>query len=165
MIYIGGVFVVGLAGLNTGNNLLFMILACLLAGLLISGLLSRLVLSGVEVRLELPEHIFAGQPILAIAELHNTKQTLPSFSVSLVAGEKPKRRKQPAAKAPPGILARPIYFPHVPKQQTVRQSVELTLPRPGVYRQAALGLRTRFPLAPIPHTTPPHSPCAPPLSP
>ncbi len=152
IIYIGGVFVVGLAALNTGKNLLFMILACLLAGLLISGLLSRLVLSGVDVRLELPEHIFAGQPILAIAEMHNRKQTLPSFSVSLVAGEKPKRSKQPAAKAAPGILARPVYFPHVPKQQTVRQSVELTFPRRGVYRQDALGLRTRFPFGSIQKT-------------
>jgi len=46
MIYLGAVLVVALAALNTGNNLLFMILACLLAGVLISGLLSRLVLSG-----------------------------------------------------------------------------------------------------------------------
>jgi len=42
MIYLGAVLVVALAALNTGNNLLFMILACLLAGVLISGLLSRL---------------------------------------------------------------------------------------------------------------------------
>ena len=59
MVYLGGIFVVALAALNTGNNLLFMVLACLLAGVLISGLLSRLVLSGIDVRLELPEHIFA----------------------------------------------------------------------------------------------------------
>ena len=58
LVYLGGIFVVALAAINTGNNLLFMILACLLAGVLISGLLSRLVLSGIDVRLELPEHIF-----------------------------------------------------------------------------------------------------------
>ena len=51
MVYLGGVFVVALAALNTGNNLLFMILGCLLGGVLISGLLSRLVLSGIDVRL------------------------------------------------------------------------------------------------------------------
>ncbi len=136
---------VALAALNTGNNLLFMILACLLAGVLISGLLSRLVLSGVDVRLELPEHIFAGRPIMAIAELHNTKQTMPSFSVLLVSEEKQKTKKQIAANAAPNILARPVYFPHVPRQQTVRQNVELTFPRRGIYRQDALGLRTKFP--------------------
>ena len=145
MVYLGGIFVIALAALNTGNNLLFMILGCLLGGVLVSGLLSRLVLSGIDVRLELPEHIFAGRPIMAIAELHNTKQTMPSFSVSLVSEEKPKVKKQAAAKATPTILARPIYFPHVPHQQTVRQNVELTFPRRGVYRQDALGLRTKFP--------------------
>lgn len=151
-VYIGVIGVVSIAALNTGNNLLFMILACLLAGLLVSGMLSRLVLSGIEVRLELPEHIFARQPILAIAELRNLKQMLPSFSVSLVADERPKRAKQPAGKLVPGILARPVYFPHVPKQQTVRQNVELTFPRRGVYRQDALGLRTRFPFGSIQKT-------------
>ena len=45
IVYLGGIFVVTLAAMNTGNNLLFMVLACLLAGVLISGFLSRLVLS------------------------------------------------------------------------------------------------------------------------
>jgi uncharacterized protein (DUF58 family) len=145
MVYLGGVLVVALAALNTGNNLLFMILACLLAGVLISGLLSRLVLSGVDVRLELPEHIFAGRPIMAIAEVHNTKQTMPTFSVLLVGEEKQKTKKQIPGKMVPSILARPVYFPHVPRQQTVRQNVELTFPHRGIYRQDALGLRTKFP--------------------
>ena len=145
MVYLGGIFVVALAALNTGNNLLFMILGCLLGGVLISGLLSRLVLSGIDVRLELPEHIFAGRPVMAIAELHNTKQSMPSFSVSLVSEEKPQAKKRTTAKTTPNILARPIYFPHVPHQRTVRQDVELTFPRRGVYRQDALGLRTKFP--------------------
>jgi uncharacterized protein (DUF58 family) len=145
IVYLGGVLVVALAALNTGNNLLFMILACLLAGMLISGFLSRLVLSGVDVRLEMPEHIFAGKPVMAIAELYNTKQTTPSFSVLLVSDEKQKTKKKDIAHTAPSILARPVYFPHVPRQQRVRQNVELTFPRRGVYRQDALGLRTKFP--------------------
>ena len=46
VIYLGAVFVLVLAAVNTGNNLLFLILACLLAGILISGVLSRVVLTG-----------------------------------------------------------------------------------------------------------------------
>ena len=144
VIYVVGVLVVTGAALNTGNNLLYMILGVLLAGLLISGLLSRLVLSGIDVRLELPEHIFAGRPVQAIAELHNAKQTMPSFSISLVGGETPKSAKQTAPPLPK-ILDRPVFFPHIPRQETVRQNVELTFPRRGVYRQEALGLRTKFP--------------------
>jgi len=145
MVYLGGVLVVALAALNTGNNLLFMILACLLAGVLISGFLSRLVLSGVDVRLEMPEHIFAGKPVMAIAEIHNAKRTMPSFSVLLVSEESPKAKKNNLEQHAPGILARSVYFPHVARQQTVRQNVELTFPRRGVYRQDTLGLRTKFP--------------------
>jgi hypothetical protein len=145
VIYVVGIFVVAIAALNTGNNLLFMVLACLLAGLLISGVLSRAVLGGVDVRLELPEHIFAQRTILAIAELHNTKPIAPSFSVSLVGESAAKAKKNAPAHSAQQILDRPVYFPYIPHRQTVRQNIELTFPRRGVYRQDALGLRTKFP--------------------
>ncbi|MBZ5660795.1 MAG: DUF58 domain-containing protein [Acidobacteriia bacterium] len=144
-VYLVGIFVVALAALNTGNNLLFMVLACLLAGVLVSGLLSRQVLSGIDVHLTLPEHIFAERAVMAIAELQNTKQIMPSFSISLVSEERPKPKKGPQMHFAPRILDRPIYFPHIPHQQTVRQDVELTFPRRGIYRQDILGLRTKFP--------------------
>jgi uncharacterized protein (DUF58 family) len=145
VVYIGGILVVTLAALNTGNNLLFMVLACLLAGMLISGLLSRLVLGGIEVRLELPEHVFAQRTTLAIAELYNAKPMTPSFSIALVSEDAPKAKQNAPAHPPDRILDRPVYFPYIPHRQTVRQNVELTFPRRGVYRQDALGLRTRFP--------------------
>jgi hypothetical protein len=145
MVYIVGIVVVGGAAVNTGNNLMFMVLACLLAGLLISGLLSRVVLGDVDVRLELPEHVFAQRTILAVAELHNSKPMAPSFSVSLVGEDISKDKKNGPADSALQILDRPVYFPHIPHGQTVRQSVELTFPRRGVYRQNALGLRTKFP--------------------
>ncbi|MBI3670997.1 MAG: DUF58 domain-containing protein [Acidobacteria bacterium] len=141
VVYLGGVFVVTLAALNTGNNLLFMVLASLLAGIIVSGVLSRIVLSGVELRLEVPEHIFAEQPILAMAELRNDKQTLPSFSLRMVGEERKGRPRKAVAQ----ILNRPVYFPYIPRQRSVRQNVELVFPRRGVYRQEALGLRTKFP--------------------
>jgi len=145
IVYIAGILVVALAAVNTGNNLLFMVLACLMAGLLISGLLSRVVLGGIDVNLELPEHIFARRTILAVAELYNEKQMTPSFSVSLVSETATQASKNPLANSLPQILDRPVYFPYIPHRQTVRQSVELTFPRRGIYRQDALGLRTRFP--------------------
>jgi len=143
--YILGIVVVAGAAVNTGNNLMFMVLASLLAGLLISGMLSRVVLGGVEVSLELPEHIFAERTILAVAELHNSKPLAPTFSVSLVSEDDSKNKKNAPAPAGPRILDRPVYFPHIPRGQTARQTVELTFPKRGVYRQDALGLRTKFP--------------------
>jgi uncharacterized protein (DUF58 family) len=136
VIYLGAVFILILAAVNTGNNLLFLILACSIAGILISGVLSRIVLTGVELRFDLPEHIFAEQPVLAEMELRNEKQTWPSFSLRVV-GESKKDATQ--------ILSRPVFFPYIPRQDAARQKVELRFPRRGVYRQDAFGIRTRFP--------------------
>ena len=136
VIYLGGVFILVLAAVNTGNNLLFLILACLLAGILVSGVLSRAVLTGVEMKFDLPEHIFAEQPVLAEMELRNDKQMWPSFSLRVIGGKK---------KSAAEILARPVFFPYVPRQSAVRQKVELRFPRRGVYRQDSFGIRTRFP--------------------
>jgi uncharacterized protein (DUF58 family) len=136
IVYLGAVVVLVLAAVNTGNNLLFMILACLLAGILISGILSRVVLTGLELKFELPEHIFAEQPLLATVELTNEKEWWPSFSLRVVG----QRGKTPAQ-----ILTRPVYFPHISRQGAARQKVELFFPRRGVYRQDAFGIRTKFP--------------------
>ena len=136
IIYIGMVLVVVLAAVNTGNNLLFLIIACLLAGLLISGILSRVVLTGVELKFELPEHIFAEQPLLATLQLQNEKELLPSFSLRVI-GEDAKSTAQ--------ILTRPVFFPYIPCRSSMQQKVELVFPRRGVYRQDSFAIRTKFP--------------------
>lgn len=137
-IYIGGVLLIALAALNTGNNLLFLILASLIAVILMSGFLSWITLSGVNLRLELPEHIFAGQTVRAVAELENEKITLPSFSLRVEAA---KPKKGPAG----AILETPVFFPYIRKQERESQSVPMTFPRRGLYRQDTFRIVTRFP--------------------
>jgi uncharacterized protein (DUF58 family) len=137
-IYIGGIIVVALAALNTGNNLLFLILASLIAVILMSGILSWITLSGIEMRLDLPEHIFAGQPVRAQVLLENEKLTLPSFSLRVEAAT---TKNLPAA----ALLETPVYFPYVPKRERVQQSVPITFARRGSYRQDAFRIVTRFP--------------------
>jgi uncharacterized protein (DUF58 family) len=137
-IYIGGIIIVALAALNTGNNLLFLILASLIAIILMSGILSSITLSGIEMRLELPENIFAGQAVGAQVELENEKLTLPSFSLRVEAAI---TKKSPAI----ALLETPVYFPYVPKRESVRQNVPITFARRGAYRQDAFRIVTRFP--------------------
>ena len=137
-IYLAGIILVALAATNTGNNLLFLILACLIASILMSGILSSITIAGVDARLDLPEHIFAGQPIRGSVELRNEKQTLPSFSLR-VEGVKKKEQTDPP------ILATHVYFPYVPRRESVRLSVPLRFPRRGIYQQEALRIVTRFP--------------------
>lgn len=148
LIYIGVLVLLALAAVNTGNNLLFMILACLLAAMLVSGILSRIVLSGVELKFEMPEHIFARQPLLALMTLENQKEWLPSFSLSVVGqAGKPAGavHKTEAAAAGTQVLPRPVYFPFLPRRASIEQKVELLFPKRGVYRQDAFGIRTKFP--------------------
>src|SRR5579885_1585079 len=138
-IYILGIVLVALAAINTGNNLLFLILASLIASILMSGILSSITLAGVELKLDLPEHIFAGQTVRAAVELENEKLSLPSFSLRVEAA---KQKKGQAAVA---LLETPVYFPYLPRQQTVKQSVPLLFPQRGLYRQEAFRIVTRFP--------------------
>lgn len=138
-IYIVGIVLVSLAAINTGNNLLFLILACLIASILMSGVLSSVALAGVEMSLRLPEHIFAGQTVRSVVELKNHKLTAPSFSLRVEGARKSK--KDPA----PVMLATPVYFPYLPKQESTQQTVPLTFPRRGLYRQEAFRIVTRFP--------------------
>lgn len=137
-IYIVGVILVALAALNTGNNLLFLILASLIAIILMSGILSSITLSGIGMRLELPEHIFAGQTVRAAVELENEKLTLPSFSLRV---EGAKTKTSPVA----AMLETPVYFPYLQKHDRAQQSVPVTFPRRGLYRQEAFRIVTRFP--------------------
>ena len=136
--YIGGVILVALAALNTGNNLLFLILASLIAVILMSGILSSITLSGVNVRLELPEHIFAKETVRAAVELENEKLTLPSFSLRVEA----VRTKNEAVSS---ILEMPVFFPYVRKRDRVQQNVPMMFPRRGLFRQDAFRIVTRFP--------------------
>jgi uncharacterized protein (DUF58 family) len=137
-IYLVGIFLVALPALNTGNNLLFLILASLIAIILMSGILSSITLSGIEMRLELPGHIFAAQPVRGIVELENEKLTLPSFSLRVEAA---KTKGAP----PAAMLETPVYFPYLPKHDRVQQVVPMIFPRRGVYRQEAFRIVTRFP--------------------
>jgi len=75
------VFGVGFAALNTGNNLLYLILSLLLAFLVLSGLLSESSLRGLRVERRLPRELFAGTPNRIALRIHNDLSRTPSFAV------------------------------------------------------------------------------------
>lgn len=137
-VYIGATLLVALAALNTGNNLLFLILACLVAMILMSGVLSSISLAGVDLKIELPEHIFAGQTVRATVELVNEKLTMPSFALRVEA--EPSKGKSAAA-----MLETAVFFPHVPRQQRMRQGVPVKFLKRGLHVQDAFRIVTRFP--------------------
>ncbi len=165
-VYLMLIAVIAVAALNTGNNLLFIILASLLAGILVSGILSKIVLTGLEMDFVLPDHVFAEQPLISRLTLSNEKWLFPSFSVTVAgrdqAADKGKRkRKESAARgagapqpesSPPSpaaaarqILSDAVYVPYIPRRASVTQHVELTFPRRGRYTQEGFRVSTKFP--------------------
>jgi hypothetical protein len=145
-IYLMLIAVISVAALNTGNNLLFIILASLLAGILVSGILSHIVLLGLELEFVLPDHIFAQQPMVSRVTLTNLKWFFPSFSVTVSArGLEKKKRSQATLPKPRQILEQPVYVPYVPRRSAVTQHVELSFPRRGRYTQEGFRVSTRFP--------------------
>lgn len=145
--YLVIIIIIAVAALNTGNNLLFIILASLLAGILVSGVISRIMLSGLELEFVLPDHIFAERPMVSSVVLHNVKWVFPSFSLTIKGRDtgKDKRRKKTESELPRQILAEPVYVPYVPHRSSVTQHVELVFPRRGRYTQEGFRVSTQFP--------------------
>lgn len=92
-IYLVLVLLIGIAALNTGNNLLFIVVSAMLAAVLVSGVASAMVLLGLELDVIVPEHLFAGTIAAARVILRNRNRWVPSLSVSVVAPKYSKRKK------------------------------------------------------------------------
>jgi uncharacterized protein (DUF58 family) len=92
IVYVLITLVIGIAALNTGNNLLYIVVAAMLAAILVSGVVSAWVLRWLELDIRLPEHIFAGHAVIARIVLHNPRRWLPSFSIRVVSARKNKDR-------------------------------------------------------------------------
>jgi len=82
--YLALILVIGVAALNTGNNLLFIVVSAMLAAILVSGVASAAILRALDLDVGLPEHVFAGETVLARVTLRNQRRRLPAFSVSVV---------------------------------------------------------------------------------
>jgi len=90
IVYVLATLLIGVAALNTGNNLLYLIVSTMLGAVLVSGVCSSLVLRGLALHVDLPRHVFAKEYALGSLDVRNTRRWLPSLSVSLVP---PKERK------------------------------------------------------------------------
>lgn len=95
VVYVLVTLVIGIAALNTGNNLLYIVVAAMLAAILVSGVVSALVLRGLELDMRLPEHMFAGRPVVGRVVVRNPRRYLPAFSIRVLPARKEKKiRKQ-----------------------------------------------------------------------
>jgi uncharacterized protein (DUF58 family) len=93
MLYAAMVIIIGVAALNTGNNLLYIIVAAMLAAIIVSGIVSAVVLRDLQLDVRLPEHVFAGRTTLGKIVVRNPRRRVPSFSISVVTLHKEKPEK------------------------------------------------------------------------
>jgi uncharacterized protein (DUF58 family) len=152
----GAVFViilliVALAAWNTGNNLLFMILALLTSTLFVSWAAARQALRDLTVSARFPDHIFAGDPNEVIVTLRNTKRWFPSFSILVEsrASVTPRISKRDSSKGRrprPAIKKRALaYFTYIPHRAAAEETIEQVFHRRGHVLINGFELSTRFP--------------------
>lgn len=126
---------IGLAAMNTGNNLLYLLLGMLLSIILASGVLSEMSLRGVTARRLPPLRLHAGHPFLMGISLSNSKRRLPSFSIE--AEDVCEGR----------LLDKKCYFLKIPAGRTQQTSYRHVLNRRGRYAFNAFRISTKFPFA------------------
>ena len=80
---------VGFAAINTGNNLLYLLLGWLLSFIIASGILSEMTLKRLKVDRRPPPRVFAGEPFLMEVVIQNAKNNRASFSAASIS---PRRR-------------------------------------------------------------------------
>ena len=123
---------VGLAALNTGNNLLFLILGLLLSTILISGILAESALRGVSAVRCIARDPVAREPFLIGFHLINHKRAWPSLALMIQEID------------PPFAGAKGLCL-HLPAGNSADLTVEAIAPHRGHFAPKALRLSTRFP--------------------
>src|SRR5271166_4047046 len=138
VIYVLVTLVIGIAALNTANNLLYIVVAAMLAAILVSGVVSARILRGLALEVRLPEHVFAGRPVAGRIALRNRRRFLPSFSIRVVPARKEKdKRIRKQWKWERTTFAFPLN--RAPENQWLRlrdwrvQRVEIAPPAPGIF--------------------------------
>ncbi len=141
IVYVLVTLIIGIAALNTGNNLLYIVVAAMLAAILVSGAVSAWVLRWLELDVHLPEHVFAGRPVLGRIVLRNPRRALPSFSVRVVSTRRRKKVPPKQWRWEEATFAFPFNSP--PQKQWLRlpdrrlRRVATVAPPPGIFQGMA----------------------------
>ena len=131
--FVGITLGVGFAAINTGNNLLYLLLGMLLALIIVSGLMSELSLRDLTVVRRLPLRAQVGRPHLVEIEVFNHKARVPSYAIEV----EDLRAGQPADK-------RCFFLKISPKSAQVA-AYRRTPARRGRDKHVGFRIATRFP--------------------
>ncbi len=158
--YILSVFLVALAAVKTGNNLLYLILAVLLSAILAAGIFARLSLRSIFVSLQVPQNVFVEEDVPIKISLRNRKAWLTSFSILVEdlallrargrAGWIGRLRHRISGTPSRLLEEKPVlqhaaYFPAIPPGEARAELISQSFARRGLYHLEGLRLSTQFP--------------------
>jgi uncharacterized protein (DUF58 family) len=139
-------FGVGFAALNTGNNLLYLVLSLMLAFLALSGFLSELALRGVRIERRMPSELFARAENRVVLVVRNVQAHGAAWTLVVedrLAGDPAARRR--AARRP--RVAGRCFVLRVDPGGVERRAYALVPEHRGFVRLEGFRVSTRFPFA------------------
>ncbi|HTJ82544.1 MAG TPA: DUF58 domain-containing protein [Polyangiaceae bacterium] len=131
--YIGITLGVGFAAINTGNNLLYLLLGMLLSLMVVSGVMSELSLRNLSVTRRLPLRAQVGRAHLVEIEVFNHKGKVPSYAIEV----EDLRAGQPADKR--------CFFLKISPSSAQVAAYRRTPARRGRDHHTGFRIATRFP--------------------
>jgi uncharacterized protein (DUF58 family) len=131
--YLGITLGVGFAAINTGNNLLYLLLGMLLSLIVVSGVMSDLSLRRLTVMRRLPVRAQVGRAHLVEIEVYNHKKRVPSYAIEV----EDLRAGQPADKR--------CFFLKISPSSAQVAAYRRTPARRGRDRHTGFRIATRFP--------------------
>jgi uncharacterized protein (DUF58 family) len=131
--YLGITLGVGFAAINTGNNLLYLLLGMLLSLIVVSGVMSDLSLRHLTVTRRLPARAQVGRAHLVEIEVYNHKKRVPSYAIEV----EDLRAGQPADKR--------CFFLKISPSSAQVAAYRRTPAKRGRDRHTGFRVATRFP--------------------
>lgn len=133
VLYTAALFVIGIAAINTGNNMLYLILATLLSLIIISGVMSEPILRKISFQRQFPYRIYRGVPTRARLVIKNNKRFVPSYSFTV--------EELPID----GISSDPAYLLKLDSNATSSHITKYSFEKRGYANLDGFTLKTRFP--------------------
>lgn len=129
---------IGFAAVNTGSNLLYLLMSMLLSIIMASGILSELSIRNIAMTPRFPPVAVAGQETLFPLDLTSLKRRFSSFTLE---GRVLFRQEEPAPSQVPGVLLK------LPPLGSGHLFPRVTFPRRGIYPVSGFALATSYPFS------------------
>jgi uncharacterized protein (DUF58 family) len=127
--FTAGTLMVGFAAMNTGNNLLYLLLGSMIGFIIVSSWLSEQAIRDLRIERQLPHPVTVGHELRLSYRITNHKRFLPSLAVEIIEAGLPGR----------------AFVAHVPAGGTVQARSTNSFVRRGIYPLGTVTLSTSFP--------------------